>query len=118
MEHRLHPRLEHQLDHRLRDAVAHGGHAQHPRPRPMRLGDFHRAYRWREVGPRREPVPNLVQVVLHILLELGNRHLVDPGRTLVGRHPLVGLPHEHLVDVEGFALRLWFTHPTPPNTVG
>ena len=52
-------------------------------PPPCGLRDLHRPHRGREVRPRRHPIPDLVQVVLQILLELRQRHLVHPRRTLV-----------------------------------
>ena len=45
---------------------------------------------------RRHTIPNPVQVLVAILFELGDRHLVHSGRTLIGLDPLKRLPHHPL----------------------
>ena len=47
-----------------------------------------RSHRRRKVAARRHPIPELVEVVLQILLELRNRLLVHAGRSLVRLDPL------------------------------
>ena len=49
VEPRLHRRLQPGRDHGLRYPVANGGNAEHPGSRAMRLRDFHRLYRGREI---------------------------------------------------------------------
>ena len=53
--------------HRLRHPVRDRRHPQDSRPTAMRLRYLHRLHRRRKVGPRRHPIPDLVQVVLQIL---------------------------------------------------
>src|SRR3954449_2099432 len=50
--------------HCLGDPVGHGGHPENPGTSPAtRLGYLHRHHRRWKVGPRRHPVPDLVEVV-------------------------------------------------------
>src|SRR5215207_1472911 len=81
----------------------------------MRLGYLHRQHRGREVGARRHPVPDLVQVVSQILLELVQRHSVHARRTLIGLHLLVGLPHLLLRDSKRLSQRFQLAHAAPPG---
>ncbi len=90
MEDRLHLPLQVHGSHRLGDPIVHSGHAENPRPSPM-LGYRHGLHRRREVTPRREPVPQLEQVVLQILLVLLDRAPVNTRRTLVGLDPQIRL---------------------------
>jgi len=83
MEDRFGPRLDHPRHHRLRHPIPDRRHAQDSRAPAMRLRDLDRTHRRREVGARGEPVPDLVQVVLQIGLELRDRHRVHAGRALV-----------------------------------
>src|SRR6266511_6009158 len=82
----------------------------------MRLRDLHRLNRRRKVGPRRHPIPDLVQVALQILfLERLQRLPVHPGRALIPFHLSPGVPHLHLRDVERLARRLLLVPATPPE---
>ena len=83
--------------------------------RPVRLRDLHRAHRRREVGPRRHPIPDLVQVALQILLEFLDRLPVHPGRALVRPDLLPRLPDIPLRDLKRLARRLQLVHATPPR---
>src|SRR5664280_1085272 len=49
----------------------------------MRLRYFYRPHRWREVAPRRHPVPDLVQIVLQIGFEVLDGTPVHPRCTLI-----------------------------------
>jgi hypothetical protein len=62
----------------------------------VRLGDLHRPDRGRKVGPRAHPIPDLVEVVSQIGLELLKRLPIHSRGTLVGRNPPVRLPHQRL----------------------
>ena len=84
MKDRLRAGLQRQRRHRLRDPVGDGGHAENSRAPSVRLGYLHRHHRGREIGPRRHPVPDLVEVVPQIGLEVLEGLPVHPGGTLVG----------------------------------
>src|SRR5450759_3616434 len=79
----------------------------------MRLGYFHRPHRGREVTPRRHPIPDPVQTVLQVLLELLDRAPVHSRRTLIGLDLLPGLPYFPLRNLKRLACRLQFAHATP-----
>src|SRR5215470_11771718 len=66
------------------------------------------------VGDRRQPVPELVEVVRKINLEFCNRLCVYPSRSLVGPHTFEGFPDFPLGDVE----RLCLAHGLLPSPVG
>jgi hypothetical protein len=51
----------------------------------------------------REPIPELIQVVLLILRELRQRLPVHTSRSLVGLDLLVCVPHQSLRDIERLA---------------
>jgi hypothetical protein len=105
VEHRFHLRLQVQAHDRLRDPVRNRGHAKDSDPTAV-LGDLHCTHRRREIAPRRQPIPELVEVAFQVDLELRHRHLVDPRRSLVRLDPPIGLPHHPLGDGK----RLWFAH--------
>src|SRR6266540_2361886 len=104
--------------HRLRDPICDGRHPEHPYAFPASLGDFHGFDRGRKVTPGRHAIPNPVQVLVAVLLELSDRHLIHPSRTLVGFDPLIRLPHNPFRDVKRPVLLLRLAHPTPPGTAG
>src|SRR6266511_2798375 len=54
------------------------GTPKHADPAAVGLGDLHCSHRGREVRPRAHPVPDPVEVVLQIGLELAQGHLVHP----------------------------------------
>ena len=84
----------------------------------MCLGDFHRAHRRREVGPRGHPIPDLEEVVPQIRLELLDPLPVHSRRALVRLDLLPCLPDRPLRDLERLARCFQRVHPTPPgNTV-
>jgi hypothetical protein len=76
---------------------------------PLRY--LHRAHRRREITPRREPIPELVQVPVKVLLELRHRLAVNADATLVRLDPPIGLPNRPLGDLKRLWLRL--AHPAP-----
>src|SRR5213594_3006696 len=60
----------------------------------------------REVAPRGHPIPELVEVVRKISLEVRNRLSIYSSRSLVGLHLLEGFPDFPFGDVE----RLYLIH--------
>ena len=65
------------------------------------------------IAPRRQPVPELVEVPLQVPLKLRDRLLINAGRALVGLDPQPGLPNGPLRDIKRLRLRL--AHPAPPT---
>jgi len=64
---------------------------------------FHRPDgRWK-IASRREPIPELIQVVLLILCELRQRLPVHTSRSLVDLDLLICVPHQNLRDVKRLA---------------
>ena len=76
------------------------------------FGDFNSLDRWRPVTPRRHPIPQLVEVVPHILLEILQRLAVHASPALVGLHSLVRFPHLTFGDRK----RLRLGHGSPPDS--
>jgi len=95
VKHRLEQRLQHHGHRRLSDPVAHGGHTQYPRPTGF-LRDRHGFHRRREVAPRRQPIPDPVEVAIALLIERLDRDRINPRRSLVGLHTPGCLPHQAL----------------------
>src|SRR4028119_2322035 len=88
-----------------------GGRPRRAGP-PSPLGDAPPPHRRREVAPRGQPVPELVEVVGEAGLELRDRLSIHSGRPLVRLHLLEGFPDFPLRDVE----RLRPGHAAPPVT--
>ena len=76
-------------------------------PAAMRLGDHDRPDRRRKPGPRAHPVPDLVEVVLKVGLELVELLPVHARGALVGLDLPVRLPHQLLGNRKRLAVRLW-----------
>src|SRR6185437_2260809 len=76
---------------------------------------FHSAYRRREISSRGQPVPELVEIPFQVLLKLGDRLPVHPGRTFVGSNLPVCLPHQPLRDIKRLLLQV--THSFLPFPV-
>ena len=93
---RLQPARYHRLGHSVRDRR----HTKGSRPTAMRFGYLHRQHRRRKVRPRGHPIPDLVQVVLQILVELLQRHPVHTRRTPIGFNLPIGLPHLPLRNIK------------------
>src|SRR6266508_2137043 len=91
------------------------GTPKHADPAAVGLGDLHCSHRGREVRPRAHPVPDPVEVVLQIGLELAQGHLVHPRGALVGRDPPVRLPHDRLGNRKRLVLGLWHVPSIPPG---
>src|SRR5260370_38402849 len=105
MEDRLDFRLQINLGYRLRDPTGNGRHPEHPYAFPASLGDFHGFDRGRKVTPGRHAIPNPVQGLIAVLLELSDRHIIHPSATLVGLTPLISLPNTPLANANRLILR-------------
>ena len=69
MEMLLQRRLQVRLDHRLRNAIRNRWNTQRARP-AISLGDIHTLDWRRKVAPRRQPIPQLVEIPFQVLLKL------------------------------------------------
>ena len=92
VEHPLRVRLHDEHRHRLGHPVDHIRDAEDPGP--TLLGYLHRPDRPGEIASRRHAVPQFVEVVLHVHLELLDRHAVGPGRSAVPLHLEPRIPHQ------------------------
>src|SRR5262249_16093009 len=97
----------------LGDTVGDRRNAQRARA-TVCLRNIDPPHRRRKVAPRRQPVPELVEVVRKINLEFCNRLCVYPSRSLVGLHTFEGFPDFPLGDVK----RLCLDHGLLPSPVG
>ena len=96
MENRLRPGFQPQRHHSLRDSVRDSGNSKNSCPAAMRFRYFYRLYRRREVSPRRHAIPDPVEVIPQIFLEVGYGLPVHPGCTLFRLDPPVRLPYQLL----------------------
>jgi hypothetical protein len=112
VEHWLHPRLKVSVHDGLGDPIRDRRHPEHPRA-AVPLQYLHRAHRRGHIAPRRQPIPELVEVPLQVPLELLDRLLINAGRALVGLDPQPGIPNGPLGDHKRLRLRL--AHPAPPT---
>src|SRR5664279_4541047 len=94
MENRFRSWLQPQCDHRLSDSVRDGGNSKNPCPTAMRFRYLNSPHRGRKIRPRGHPIPDLVQIVLQIGLELLDGLTIHPGSTLVPLDALIRLPHQ------------------------
>jgi hypothetical protein len=107
----LHKRLKLSLDNRLSDAVGDRGNTQWPRPSsPISFRYINPSHWRRMITARRKPIPELVEVVGKISLEVRNRLAVDACRSVISSNPLVRFPHFPFRNVE----RLCPIHEVPP----
>ena len=105
----FHERLQVSFDHRLGDAVGDRGYPQRPGSTIV-LRYVHPSHRRRKVAAGRQPIPQLVEVVREISLEVRDRLPIHASRTLVGSYPLVCFPYFPFRNVE----RLCSIHGVPP----
>ncbi|MBC2586876.1 recombinase family protein [Rhodococcus aetherivorans] len=115
VEHLLHPRHQPVRHHRLGDPIGDRRDTQHPLP-AVAFRDRHRPHRLRMIRARGHPIPDLVQIVLQIGLELLEALPVHPRSTLVGGHLQPGLPHLPLVDLERLVHHSSYRHHRAPPT--
>src|SRR5215467_6154681 len=107
MEYGLHLWLEIQTRDRLGDAVSYRGHSKDSDlALPELLRYFDCQHRRREVTPRRQPIPELVQVPSQVLFKLLDRLAVNTGRSIVGLDPLVRFPDLPFGNRKRLVLRL------------
>ncbi len=88
MEQRLHPGLQTPLDHRLSDSVGYLRYAERPHA-SVALRYFHPSDCPGKIAPRGHPIPDLVQVVVQVFLEVFYGLLVDARCTMIRLHLLV-----------------------------
>ena len=81
----------------------------------MRLRDLHRTHRRREVRPRGQPIPDLVQVALQIGLDLRDRLPVHSRCALIRLDFLPRLPDRPLRNLKRLAWCFQLAHTTPPG---
>jgi hypothetical protein len=115
MENGLRPGLQLQSYYRLSDPVRHSGNPQHSGTPTMRLRYFHRPHRRREVGPRGHTIPDAIEVIPQITLEILDGLPIHPGSTLVRLDPLIRLPYELLRYLERLHIRTRLAHSSPPG---
>jgi len=77
---------------RLGQAVCDRGRTEQTFPYAMRLRRLNALHRWLKVAPRRHPVPNPIEVVLQIGLEVREGLPIHSRGTLVRRTSPVRLP--------------------------
>ena len=77
MEHRIHDFLQQDRHRCFGNPVIHSRNTERPLSRGPRLRYLHHPHRRRKIGPRRHPVPQLVQVGFQPRLELPNRLPID-----------------------------------------
>ena len=93
----------------LGDAIGDRGNPQRPRF-AIALRYIDPSHRRRKVTAGRQSIPELVEVVRKISLEVRNRLAVNASRSLVGSDPFVGFPHLPFRNVK----RLCSIHGAPP----
>jgi hypothetical protein len=72
------------------------------------LGDGYRPHRRRKITPGRQAIPELIEVIGEIPLEVGERFLIDARRALIRLHPFIGLPHHPFGNIERLCCLHWF----------
>ena len=115
VEHRLQIRLQVASGDLLGDTVGDRRNAQRARA-TVCLRNIDPPYRRRKIAPRRQPVPQLVEVVRKISLEVCDRLSVYSSRSLVGLHTFEGFPDFPFEDVERI-FGTWLQAPSFPSTV-
>ncbi len=109
MEHRFQQRFQVATDNFLPDAIGDRWNAQWPRP-AGRSRYVHPTHGWWHIAARRQPVPELIEVVAEASLEVLDGLPIHSSRSLVRLHTLEGFPDLPLRDVE----RLCPDHAAPP----
>src|SRR5215469_1185997 len=116
MKDRLHTGLQLQRHHCLRDSVRYGRHPEDSRPATMRFRYLHRTHRRRKIRPRRHPIPDPVQIIVPVLIELINGLSIHSRRALIRFDTTVRLPYKALRNVERLDRRRTRLAHSPPPT--
>src|SRR3954471_2073069 len=111
MEMRLHEWLQNPVDPPLGDSVGDRWNPKRPRSSSLSLRDVNPSHRRRKGAARRHSIPDLVEVVRQISLEVPPRLPVHASRTLVASDLFVGFPDLPFRNVE----RLCSIHEVPPG---
>src|SRR5215211_3734357 len=115
MEDRLRARLQLKGDDRLGDSIGDSGNSEDSGPPTVRFRYLDCPHRRWKVGPRRHPVPDPIEIVLQILLEVLDGLPVHSCGTLVRLDALVRLPHKSLRYLERLVFRIRLAHSSPPR---
>jgi hypothetical protein len=105
VEHRLQPGFQQHRRRRLRHPAGRIRHAGQTHPCSMVFRYLHAPHRPREVTPGTHPVPQLVEVIPSLLLELPDADRVHARRTPAGPDLLPRLIDEALADLKRLHLR-------------
>jgi hypothetical protein len=105
----FHQRFQEPFDNHLGNAVGDRGNSQRP-CLAIALRYVDPPHRRRKVAAGRQSIPELIEVVLKISLEVRDRLVVHTSRSLVGSDPFVGFPHLPFRNIE----RLCSIHGAPP----
>lgn len=105
----FHLRLQRHFHDHLGNPIRNGRNPQGPLS-TIALGYLHPPYWWREVAPRCHPIPELVEVVLKISLEVLYRLRIHTRAASVRLHLRVGVPDRSLGNTEW----LRFVQQNPP----
>ena len=109
MEQRFQNRLEIPFGHRLCDSIRDSGNSQRPRF-SFALADVHPTHWQRHIAARRHPIPESIEIVFQVPVELFDRLIIDACRAPICLDSLVCLPHFALCNTK----RLCFIHAGPP----
>ena len=103
MKHRFQTRLQVAADDFLSNAIGDRRNAQRART-AIGFWNIDPSHRQRKITPRRQSVPELVEVVRKISLKVRNRLPIYASRSPVGLHTLEGFPDVSLRDIERLCL--------------
>jgi hypothetical protein len=106
----LHYRFQVALDHRLGDSVGHRRNPERSRFSGITLGNVNSAHGRRKVSTGTHPIPDSIQVVAQVSLEILDGLSINSRRTPVRLHLLECFPHLAFRNTERFG----FIHAGPP----
>ena len=112
VEHGFQDRLQVALDDHLGDAVGNRRYAQRSGSATITFRDVDAPHWRRKVAAGTHPVPDPIEVLIQIPVEIFDGLSVNSGRPLVGLHLLVRFPHIAL----GNTKRLGFIHAGHPHS--
>ncbi len=81
MKHRFQDRLQVPLDNHLGDPVGNRRNPERPRCSRIAFRYVNAAHRWRKVASRRHPVPDPIEILTQIPIEIFDGLSVDTRRT-------------------------------------